>query len=1623
MACRRQILCCLVFIALLPALVSCIRPFRAPRNLFKQGTSSLTLPEGVRIIRRQASDELFVETSHDLEEQHIRSRFRRDSPPGIDTTNQPLGSYDEMYMYWPESKKQEHFVFLLAKKPKPPGKTSNPVYVSTNYGRNFTKAEFTNANNLTAVIDQIYFSKVEPTLAIFADVANKVLHRTDDLQTFKNYKISWVPSYITFHPWNSNYVMGYDNTTEKLYVSSNKGKSFAEREGDVKSFNWGVENIDLPDVIFVEKFQKSLQERITGNTKDNRTKVIKMYIESKKEPINIATDVDEFEMMKNYQFYTTKLRPKDKHSVLKVSKKRGFFKVAKFPTNEESRDFFVFDVVEDQVFVVINHLRNLSNMYQSDSSGVKYQLSLPRVLYHNPYTDVSSAWLRTVVPYAFVDVDRIKSVRGVYVATQLTPGPVGRRHLLSLITYNNGGRWQRIRSPTVDNRGVKINCYLPGCSIHVNLLYGAVYRVSPSERLLSSKSAPGLVLALGVASTNLKIYPDLFVSSDGGVIWNRALRGKYLFTYGDHGGVIVAVPYRRYTRSLKYSTDGGFSWSTYVFSPKVAILARDIVTQPGERLPVFLVLGSRFSRNRVQSWTVFYLNMTNIMGPVCDSSGFSTFKDGCILGRQQEFETRNWTIHCHMGRDYNRPQNIGNCPCSRDDFTCDYGFQRKNQNFDEECTPIKSDDLNKELIPNDCPEGSFYNRSQGFRKIEGNTCENGTEEDFLPVQTHCPVQELKNFTLSSPNVTDDGKVAVETGSTVFFNTSFVKGYQKNVNYMWYYGDEHEENGFGVQFASRNHSYHKAGRYHVIVVAHNERSTLVQKMEVYVQDKLVSKRVSTYFHPKNPGVDEDVMFSINLNYSAGDVGKVMYKWQYDDVSGISSWQQVVTLRFKKAQNYTVEVTAKNFVSFVKKKVQIKVINKDSVPQNVTASVLGPTKINITWKHAGKTGSYRHNVYMSTSGNTGFNKIKCANETPLSCTVEKLLPATTYYVKVSSLSGGKESLVSNIAFTTTNTSAPGAPRDLRAYPVNSSAIRVEWKAPEYPNKLITSYTIRYWPFTNDKVEVIQNVLNSSKIITGLAQDTVYFFEVSANSGSDRSLAAGPKQALTKLSKPVLPPQNIEMISNNGTCAVVRWSPPNISASDQRPFPAKGYKVELVGKQPIDVGSSYVVICHLSPGVKSKISIWAYSEAGEGPKAAVNITTQITKPGAPRNFKAVAISPNRIKLTWVKPSQSGGIVTGYIINQLSPHPDTKPIEVDPNQSSYIVRGLEAYVTYKFVISAKNQRGSSVKSPPASATTNEDSPGIVEYVTTETIPPTSASIKVTWSKPSKPRGKITHYKISWGKTFADQEDISSHQVDGGQMAYTVKHLSNNTYYSFTVIAVNSGREGLQHISPKKQRTDTAIDGTERLKLNIEGPKMSDKGRRDSFIQQFYKKASEIANIADDRIADVVVTERGAETAVYFDLIPPINESDVQVETAKNSINTGFKIEERIVVKGSLSLVSKARKTQSRGEPTVSARKGGQPEAAQSKASLAVLIPLVIIGLILAAGLVFFFVKYKNLQKNFSKLHEKEHEEDEMTVYHEDMQADSPDVIFSDRSRRGKKFYKDSEKVPLGDHDELSMI
>ena len=65
-------------------------------------------------------------------------------------------------MYWPENGLSKNYVFLLAKSTN--SKTSNPVYLSTNYGKNFRSLDLTKSNPSSAIIDQIYFSKVDANL-------------------------------------------------------------------------------------------------------------------------------------------------------------------------------------------------------------------------------------------------------------------------------------------------------------------------------------------------------------------------------------------------------------------------------------------------------------------------------------------------------------------------------------------------------------------------------------------------------------------------------------------------------------------------------------------------------------------------------------------------------------------------------------------------------------------------------------------------------------------------------------------------------------------------------------------------------------------------------------------------------------------------------------------------------------------------------------------------------------------------------------------------------------------------------------------------------------------------------------------------------------------------------------------------------------------------------------------------------------------------------------------------------------------------------------------------------------------------------------------------------------------
>jgi len=67
-------------------------------------------------------------------------------------------------MYWPRNLWNESNIFLLAKNTKiGRDKTKSKVYVSRNYGKNFTDLGLSYKNN-PPPIDQIYSSKADPQL-------------------------------------------------------------------------------------------------------------------------------------------------------------------------------------------------------------------------------------------------------------------------------------------------------------------------------------------------------------------------------------------------------------------------------------------------------------------------------------------------------------------------------------------------------------------------------------------------------------------------------------------------------------------------------------------------------------------------------------------------------------------------------------------------------------------------------------------------------------------------------------------------------------------------------------------------------------------------------------------------------------------------------------------------------------------------------------------------------------------------------------------------------------------------------------------------------------------------------------------------------------------------------------------------------------------------------------------------------------------------------------------------------------------------------------------------------------------------------------------------------------------
>ncbi|ESO88406.1 hypothetical protein LOTGIDRAFT_126149, partial [Lottia gigantea] len=572
---------------------------------------------------------------------------------------------------------------------------------------------------------------------------------------YKTCGLSFRPKFIHVHPTVVSSLLAFDDKDpqKRLFYSIDFGFSWHLLQPNVKFFFWYVE---CYAIIFV-------RGHFNFNHNWQRTVVLE--------------GVEDFEVKGPYLFATRK-RLFGSHNAntlqLWVSYKRGEFQAAQFPYSHKNLDFFIADASEGQVMACVTHNESLTNLYISEVEGLKFSLSLERIVYYNPKGANKDTWISQYTNDTFADIYKVNGMRGIYIASQVKDSDISEQ--VSLITYDKGGEWELITAPTYKPDGSSTNCSKSNrCSLHLTQQYHHLYSKTSSSPITSHQSAPGLILAAGVIGASLKGVPDIFVTSNAGVSWHQVLDGLYMYTLGDHGGLLVAIQQYSITNQIFYSTNEGETWQSYKFmKDDTKIRIYGLLTEPGETTTIFSVYGSYLEKH---SWLIVQVDLRSVFRVNCTKDDYKIWSlpmetpdHGCLLGKKIEFERRIAHAPCFNGKSYVRQQTERNCSCTRDDFECDYGF--KDMNLMCKTDPdVPAGQIHK--IPQNCPEGTFYPYTRGYRKVAGDTCKGGDEHKYAPLIYSCPIQERREFILYTTGSTigridldnNNNEILVNTGLT------------------------------------------------------------------------------------------------------------------------------------------------------------------------------------------------------------------------------------------------------------------------------------------------------------------------------------------------------------------------------------------------------------------------------------------------------------------------------------------------------------------------------------------------------------------------------------------------------------------------------------------------------------------------------------------------------------------------------------------------------------------------------------------------------------------------------------------------------------------------------------------
>uniref|UniRef100_A0A7N8X920 Sortilin-like n=1 Tax=Mastacembelus armatus TaxID=205130 RepID=A0A7N8X920_9TELE len=410
--------------------------------------------------------------------------------------------------------------------------------------------------------------------------------------------------------------------------------------------------------------------------------------------------------------------------------------MAQLPTVNHEQFYSILAANQDMIFMHVDDPGDsgVGTIYVSDDRGTVFSKSLERHLYVTTGSDT--------------DFTAISSLRGVYMTSILTEDGA----VETVITFDQGAKWQPLRRPQNSHCDTDTSTNRPNrCRLHIHASYSTTMKMNVPMLPLSQPNTVGLILAHGsVGDAESTLFPDVYVSDDGGYSWLLALRGPHHYAILDSGGLLVAVEHTNSpVNQIKFSTDEGHCWHTYNFTSDPFHFS-GMDSEPGARSMNVSLWGYR---NDFSKWVVITIDFRKLLSRDCtegdyvqwlahstDSSGSN---DGCVLGYKETFLRLRKDSVCWNGRDYAAAKKLSPCPCTVDDYHCDFGYYRPMNS--SEC--VEQEEIQGRPLEF-CLNGTIEQlQTSGYRKIPGDQCEGG----FQPDRKETNLRRMCNINTPSQN--------------------------------------------------------------------------------------------------------------------------------------------------------------------------------------------------------------------------------------------------------------------------------------------------------------------------------------------------------------------------------------------------------------------------------------------------------------------------------------------------------------------------------------------------------------------------------------------------------------------------------------------------------------------------------------------------------------------------------------------------------------------------------------------------------------------------------------------------------------------------------------------------------